>query len=75
MSELQPQTVLGIPNTIVGLKRGPHNVISNKRAAKKLKPTTMTASAEDRLSKAKAFVEKDIAEHKVGDSRDAMVAI
>mmetsp|Transcript_20366 Transcript_20366/g.41942 ORF Transcript_20366/g.41942 Transcript_20366/m.41942 type:complete len:155 (-) Transcript_20366:2233-2697(-) len=35
------------------------------RPSKKLRPTTMSASGEDRLSKAKTFVETDIAGHKV----------
>ena len=78
MSAWQTQSVLGIPNMQVGFKRGQqkvsHIIISNNRPTKKLKPTTMSASAEERLAKAKALVEKDIAEQKVGDSRDAIVA-
>ena len=45
-----------------------HNIqlIPTTRPRKKVKPTTMSASAESRLAKAKTFVEKDLAEHKVG---------
>jgi len=50
--------------TTLGSKRTSHNLLSN-REEKKRKETTMAGSAEERLAKAKAFVEKDIAEHKV----------
>ena len=48
-----------------------HNIqlIQSNRPPKRIKPSSyraMSAPAEGRLGKAKAFIEKDIAEHKVG---------
>jgi hypothetical protein len=47
----------------LGFKRDTY--ISRNGIAKKIKRTTMAASVEDRLAKAKAFVESDISGHKV----------
>lgn len=67
MSAMQPQAmVLDIPYRRQFMPQL-HNIqlIPSNRPRKKAKPTTMSATAEGRLAKAKAFVEKDIAEHKV----------
>ena len=65
MSELQRQIFLDLSST-TRLERDDHIETSINRSRKKIKLSTMTASAEERLTKAKAFVEKDIADHKVG---------
>ena len=66
MSATQPAQALFDISSTIGFKRQAQdtNSIKNNRVEKKLKPTTMTASAEERLAAATAFVEKDVSEHK-----------
>ena len=66
MSALQQH--LDLFNTTGFKRQAQFNSSSDRnRVEKKSKPTTMTASAEERLAAATAFIEKDISEHKVID--------
>ena len=57
--------LLEIPSTL-GFKREARTNSVHSVVEKKRKLTTMSESAEQRLSKATEFVTKDISEHKVG---------